>query len=61
MGIKSMIFKFALRKLAPKLGQALLGTTQRSKYARGYFPAYGYSRKPKGLFGLLKKVFKKVF
>lgn len=64
-----MIFKYAVKKLAPKLGQALMGSSRYSRagyggYARGYaYPAYGYARKPKsrGVLGLVKRVLKKIF
>jgi hypothetical protein len=66
MGLKSLLFKLAVRKLAPKLGRVLMGAGKHGKYgyARGYaYPAYGYTRKPKsrGVLGLVKRVLKKLF
>jgi hypothetical protein len=66
MGLKSMLFELAVRKLAPKLGRALMGAGKYGKhgYARGYaYPAYGYTRKPKsrGVLGLVKRALKKMF
>jgi hypothetical protein len=63
MGLKSMLFKLAVRTLAPKLGRALMGAGKYGR-ARGYaYPAYGYTRKPKsrGVMGLVKRVLKKIF
>jgi hypothetical protein len=62
MGLKSMIFKLAVQKLAPKVGRVLLQKSQYGKY--GQYSKYGYyPHKPKsrGLFGLVKRFFKKLF
>jgi hypothetical protein len=66
MGLKSMLFKLAVRTLAPKIGRVLMGAGKHGRYgyARGYaYPANGYTRKLKarGVLGLVKRALKKLF
>jgi hypothetical protein len=70
MSLKSLIFKYAVKKFAPKLMRSFMGGSGRygrygySGYGRGpVYPAYGYVRKPKsrGVLGLVKRALKKIF